>query len=116
MATFKHNDDVIWLKHVSADQNTLSLLRQLPARTKLHLEVEGVRGEWERMADGKDGRPTMGLKPVGKTQLFWKSMQHRRGDYLNFKIVDPRDSYLESIQTGLSEWDSKEDEEAFDDL
>ena len=116
MAMFLNNDDVIWLKNVDADQNTLALLRQLPEKTRLQLEIEGIRSDWERMADGKDGRPTLGLKPVGKTLQFWKSMRDRRGDFLNFKIVDPRDSYLAAVQATLSEWESKEDEAAFDDL
>jgi hypothetical protein len=116
MATFLNNDDAIWLKNVNADSNTIAMLRQIPAGTRLKLEVEGVKGEWQRMADGKDGRPTFGLKPVGKTMEFWKSLKPRRGEYLNFKIIDPRDTYLSDIQSTLSEWNSEEDELAFNDL
>jgi hypothetical protein len=116
MATFLNNDDAIWLKNVNADNNTIAMLRQIPAGTRLKLEVEGVRGEWQRMADGKDGRPTFGLKPVGKTLEFWKSLKSRRGEFLNFKIIDPRDTYLSDIQATLSEWSSEEDELAFNDL
>ena len=116
MGTFLNNDDVIWLKNVFADSNTLALLRQIPASTRLKLDIEGYRGDWERMADGKDGRPTLGLRPIGKTLDFWKSMKSRRGDHLEFKIVDPRDTYLSDIQKTLSEWESKEDEKAFHDL
>ncbi len=116
MATFLNNDDAIWLKNVNADANALALLRQIPAGTALKLEVEGVTGDWVRMADGKDGRPTLGLKPVGQTLAFWKSMKSRRGEYLEFKVVDPRDSYLSDVQKTLSEWESREDEEAFNDL
>ena len=116
MGTLLNNDDVIWLKNIKSDQSTLALLRQIPASTKLKLEIEGYRGDWERMADGKDGRPTLGLRPTGKTIEFWKSMKARRGDHLNFKIVDPRDTYLSDVQKTLSEWESEEDEKAFDDL
>jgi hypothetical protein len=116
MGTFLNNDDAIWLKNVNADSNTIAILRQIPAGTKLKLEVEGVRGDWQRMADGKDGRPTLGLKPVGKTLEFWKSMKPRRGEHLEFKIVDPGDTYLSDVQTTLSEWNSEEDEKAFNDL
>ena len=79
MGTLLNNDDVIWIKNVTADGNTLALLKQLPANTRLKLEIEGVRGDWMRMADGADGRPTLGLKPVGETVKFWKSMRPRRG-------------------------------------
>ena len=116
MATFLNNDDAIWLKNVNADNNTIAVLRQIPAGTKLKLEVEGVPGDWQRMADGKDGRPTLGLKPVGKTLEFWKSLKQRRGEHLEFKIVDPRDTYLSDVQATLSEWESEEDEKAFNDL
>jgi hypothetical protein len=116
MATFLNNDDAIWLKNVNADANAMALLRQVPAGTHLKLEIEGVSGDWVRMANGKDGRPTLGLKPVGKTLEFWKTMKARRGEYLEFKIVDPRDSYLSDIQKTLSEWESPEDSDAFNDL
>ncbi len=116
MATVLNNDDAIWLKNVNADANALALLRQVPAGTTLKLEVEGVTGDWVRMADGKDGRPTLGLRPVGKTLEFWKSMKSRRGEYLEFRVVDPRDTYLSDVQKTLSEWESSEDEAAFNDL
>lgn len=116
MATLLNNDDAIWLKHVTADAKALALLHQVPAGTALKLEVEGFVGDWVRMADGKDGRPTMGLRPVGKTLVFWKSMKSRRGEYLEFKIIDPNDAYLLDIQKTLNEWESDEDEAAFNDL
>ena len=43
-------------------------------------------------------------------------MKSRRGEQLEFKIVDPRDGYLEAIEKTLSEWESEEDEKAFHDL
>ena len=116
MGTILNNDDVIWLKNVNADGSILALLRQLPASAKLKLDIEGFRGDWERMADGRDGRPTLGLKPVGKTLEFWKKMRARRGEYLEFNIVELGDRYLSSVQKTLSEWDSQEDELAFNDL
>ncbi len=116
MATFLNNDDAIWLKNVNADPQTKALLSQLAAGTRLKIEIEGVKGDWERMANGRDGRPTYGLKPVGETLLYWKTMKSRRGELLNFRIIDPRDGYLDSVQRTLSEWESPEDEAAFHDL
>lgn len=116
MGTFLNNDDAIWLKNVNADKDTLALLRQLRAGTRLKLEIEGTRGDWERMADGKDGRPTFGLKPVGPTADYWKTMKPLRGQHLHFNIVDPRDTYLGDVQKTLSEWESEDDEKAFNDL
>ena len=116
MATFLNNDNAIWLKNVNADPDTVALLRQLKAGTRLKIEIEGHSGDWERMADGKDGRPTLGLKPIGKTLDYWNRMVERRGEHLEFRIVDPRDSYLSDVQAMLSEWESEEDEKAFHDL
>jgi hypothetical protein len=116
MGTFLNNDDAIWFKHIHADSDTLALLHQVSPGAKLKIEIEGVRGDWQRMADGKDGRPTLGLKPVGMTVEFWKRMKSRRGEHLRFRIVDPRDSYLSAIQSTLTEWESEEDERAFNDL
>jgi hypothetical protein len=116
MATLLNNDNAVWFKHIKADKDALALLMQLPAGTLLQLEIEGVRGHWQRMSNGKDGRPTLGLKPIGKTLAYWNSMKSRRGEYLEFKIVDPRDNDLADIQKTLSEWESEEDEAAFSNL
>ena len=70
MPTLLNNDDTIWLKHVDAEPDLSALLYQLRAGTRLRLEIEGVPGEWEKMAEGKDKRPTQGLKPVGKTREY----------------------------------------------
>ena len=116
MGKLLNNDDAIWLKHVSADSDTVAMLHRIPAGAKLKIEIEGISGEWQRMADGKDGRPTLGLKPVGPTVDFWKSMKSRRGELLQFKIIDPRDTYLADVEKTLSEWHSEDDERAFGDL
>lgn len=116
MPTLLNNDDAIWLKHVDAEPDLSALLYQLRAGTRLRLEIEGVAGEWEKMAEGRDRRPTQGLKPVGSTREFWKSMRVRRGERLKFKVVDPRDGFVEALERTLSEWESPEDERAFGDL
>lgn len=116
MASLLNNDDAIWFRHVRADPDALNVLHQLPAGTSIQLEIEGVRGQWQRMAMGKDGRPTLGLKPVGRTQAFWKQMKARRGEYLEFKIIMGADTYLTDVQKTLCEWESDDDEAAFHDL
>jgi hypothetical protein len=116
MPTLLNNDDVIWLKHIHADPDLSALLYQLRGGTRLRLEIEGVVGEWERMAEGRDKRPTEGLKPVGETREFWRKMKEKRGERLRFKIVNPRDGFVEAIGATLSEWESPEDQRAFSDL
>ncbi len=116
MATFLNNDDIIWLKHVSADPDTVAMLHQITGGTQLRIEVEGVRGDWARVKDDKDGRPTLALRPVGKTIAFWQSMKQRRGEHLELKVINPRNTYLSSLEVTLSEWNSAGDEKAFRDL
>jgi hypothetical protein len=116
MASFLNNDDNIWLKHISADPKTMAMLQQIPAGSKLNLEIEGVMGEWARTNNGRDGRPTYALKPVGKTIAYWKTMKARRGEYLELKVLDKLDPYLDNLEAYLSEWNSAEDELAFRDL
>jgi hypothetical protein len=116
MGTLLNNDDSIWLKTVTADPATETFLRELPAGSRIRLTIEGTAGDWEKMADGRDGRPTLGLKPVGRTREYWKSLKTKRGKLLDFKVLDPRDALMSDIETSLSEWDSKEDEAAFRDL
>ena len=116
MGTVLNNDNAIWLKHVKASRDAMALLRQFPPGAIIRLEIEGFRGDWQRMAAGRDGRPTLGLKPVGKTLEFWKSMEARRGEQLSFRVIDPADNYLSDIVPVMSEWDSAEDEAAFRDL
>jgi hypothetical protein len=116
MPTLLNNDDAIWLKHVDAQPDLSALLYQLRAGTRIRLEIDGVAGDWEKMAEGKDKRPTQGLKPVGQTRDFWKAMRTRRGERMRFRVVDPRDGYVEALQKTLSEWESPADERAFNDL
>jgi hypothetical protein len=116
MGTILNNDDAIWLKTVTADTDTVSYLRELPAGSRIRLAIEGTPGEWEKMADGRDGRPTFGLKPIGRTREYWKGLKGRRGRLLDFKVLDPRDALMSDIESSLTEWDSKEDEVAFRDL
>jgi hypothetical protein len=117
MATLLCNDDAIWFKHIDADSNILALLSQLPAGTRIAMNIEGITGSWQRMADGKDGRPTLGLKPVGATVEAWKKVRAKRSkERLNFRIIAPGDTYLSAVEKTLSEWHSKEDEKAFRDL
>jgi hypothetical protein len=116
MAQFLNNDNSIWLKNFDADPNTLAVLHQLPQGTRLKVIIEGVVCELEKMKDGRDGRPTQGLKAVGKSVGFLNGLQSRRGEYLDISIADPRDSYLAALQDQLSEWNSPEDELAFRDL
>ena len=116
MATVTVRDDSVWIKHIEADPDTNALLSQAPAGTRILMEVEGIKGEWEKMADGSDGRPTHGFKPIGAMKSHWKTMQSRRGERVQIRILERKDTYLSAIQSVLTEWESDDDERAFRDL
>lgn len=59
--------------------------------------VDGVRGQWCKMRDGKDGRSTPGLRPVGRAQSFWQSLfESRRGDSVSIELGEDGDTSNDS--------------------
>ena len=110
-------DDVIWMKHLKGDPALYAAACELQDEEAMILSVDGVIGQWARMKRGKDGRPTMGLKPVGAMASVWARMQERRGEKV---IVDQPDNeasvLLRLADETFEEWYSAEDEEAYGDL
>jgi hypothetical protein len=81
-------DSVIWLRHLD-DASLRERLLLLPADTPVALEVDGIRLEFSRMADGADGRPTPGLKPIGSSKQHWKRFwPARKGEIVTVREVD----------------------------
>jgi hypothetical protein len=109
-------DNSIWLKHIEQDKPLRDRLKALKAGETIDLEVAGIVGRWERMQDGKDGRPTEGLKPIESMKQVWTQMQRERGRVVEVRPVLSADSYLAALSDTLDEWNSPEDEEAFRDL
>ncbi len=116
MATTEIRDDAIWLKHLEGDPDLKARLGALAVGEMIELEVDGVVGTWERMRDGKDGRPTMGIKPVAAMRQVWAVF--RKGPRRTIQVRQARsaDAYLSAIAATLSEWNSAEDEIAYRDL
>ncbi len=89
MAKTPVSDGVIWAKHIHGDNKLLSHLAALRGGETIELLVDGVRGVWRKMSDGKDGRPTSGLRPIGTTQTFWKNLYAaRRGEVVDVELAD----------------------------
>ena len=109
-------DNSLWIKHIDIDKDILDMLRDNPADTRVIFEIDGTQGEFAKMADGKDGRPTPGYKPIGAMKEFWSTLQRRRGERVPFKIIERKSSYLTAVQAMMTEWDSASDERAFRDL
>jgi hypothetical protein len=89
MATTTVSDFVIWTKHIYGDAALAARLSELGAGEVLNLRIDGVEGAWRKMDDGKDGRPTPGLRPLGNAQEFWRELyKSRRGEMVELVLVD----------------------------
>jgi len=109
-------DDAIWARHVE-DPAVRDRIRAISQNEPLTLLVEGTPVRFVKMRDGKDGRPTDGLRPAGEeAHRFWSAMQSRRGERVRLALPETSGSYLASLGPLLSEWDSDEDAAAYDRL
>ncbi len=82
-------DYVIWSKHLHGDLALPARIEALEGGETIELAVDGVPGTWTKMARGKDGRPTPGIRPVGSAQAFWRELyESRRGKEVSVRPVD----------------------------
>lgn len=116
MPSIQIRDDAIWAKNIESGPQLRERIMKLKAGETLDLEIDGIVGRWERMRDGRDGRPTYGIKPVAEMREIWSRMQKRRGEFVPVREVVSADSYLAALAPSLSEWETPEDEEAYRDL
>ena len=88
MAQTAVKDVVIWAKHIHGADGVRDRLLALGGGEAIDLVVDGWRGPWVRMKDGVDGRPTPGLRPVGRTRAFWSELfATRNGDMVPIEIA-----------------------------
>ncbi|MFZ2068678.1 MAG: hypothetical protein WAV27_22125 [Xanthobacteraceae bacterium] len=116
MAYVEISDDSIWASQIEGAKALKERILSLSPGDLIELEIDGIVGQWEKMRNGKDGRATKGIKPVGPMKEVWKRLQTRRGELVQVREVRTADAYLEALTETLSEWNSREDEEAFRDL
>jgi hypothetical protein len=109
-------DDAIWATQIEGSKALTQKILSLAQGEVVELEIDGIVGRWEKMRDGKDGRPTSGIKPIGPMKEIWKRFQSRRGAVVEVREVRTADAYLAALSDIMSEWNSPEDEEAFRDL
>ena len=74
VATVEVRDHSLWTSHIRGENALKAMLNRLRGQSRIELEVDGFHGTWQKMDDGRDGRPTTGLKPVGPAQTHWHAL------------------------------------------
>ena len=92
-------DHVIWAKHIHDDPLLAARVSAMRAGETIDLEVDGAPGTWRKMDDGKDGRATQGLRPIGAAQTAWRDLfNNRRGQVVR---IDAR-AWAPGVSEGAS--------------
>lgn len=118
--TLTIRDDALWAKHVAASDIRDRILG-LPPNAALRLRIDGRPIRFRKMRDGRDGRPTPGLRvdpddAAGRVE--WCELQARRGETVSLTVDEPAevDPYLRYLDELFWKWNTPEDCAAFDDL
>ena len=110
-------DNVIWARHLERDPSLHDEIVALGENETVRLRVDGIVGTWAKMRSGADGRPTLGIRPVGAMASVWARLQKRRGEkVLLERPSDTPGPLLERADRTFEEWYSAEDEEAYGEL
>ncbi len=119
MGQLEIRDHAIWMKHIEGDRAIIDRVMQLPQNAPITLLVDGKPVLFRKMRDGGDGRPTQGIRPDESFKDYWNTVyQQRRGQIVAVALNDtaPADPYLASISALLEDWNSSEDDEAYNGL
>jgi len=93
MANAVVRDHVVWLKHIHDDAVLSRHLGALTAGAVVALKVDGVAGKWVKMDNGKDGRPTPGLRPLGAVKDYWNALfNEKRGELVTIELAGGDDA------------------------
>ncbi len=87
MSLVEIRDHALWIKHIHKNEPLKEVLMNLPAGDLIELKVDGFQGMWKKMDDGKDGRPTAGIKGLGNARDRWHELQDKRGDLVSVEFV-----------------------------
>ncbi len=106
-------DVVLWIKHLD-DARMRSDLESLASEQELTLQVDEITGRWCRMKTGSDGRPTLGLRPVGPMRDIWmRWFTEEKGKVVTVRPVNGSDDLTNAATALMVEWSSPEDNRAF---
>lgn len=119
MAQMIVSDHTIWLKHLQNAEAIVDRLLALEQNAPITLRIDGKPVLFRKMRDGADGRPTQGVRPDEAFKDFWSALyRERRGERVAIELDEgpASDAYLAAVSGLLTEWTSKADAEAYDDL
>ncbi|WP_324134823.1 hypothetical protein [Bosea sp. (in: a-proteobacteria)] len=118
MAQMIISDHTIWLKHIDSE-HIAGRIAGLKQNAAIALRVDGRPVLFRKMRDGGDGRPTPGIRPDEAFKDYWNRLyRERRGEAVEIELDDtpPTDPYLAAVSELMTEWTSKADADAYDDL
>jgi hypothetical protein len=117
MANLTIRDNALWAKHIVGDERLVDRILALPENAPITLVIDGQPVRFRKMRDGKDHRPTPGLRPDAASRSYWDAMQRRRGEVVRVELPDAKpDPDLGSLSSLMEEWTSPADSEAYDRL
>lgn len=72
-------DNSIWITHIHNNDELTHFLHSLEENSSVDLEINGTPMHWVKMSNGRDGRRTNGIKPIGASKDYWSKMllEHR---------------------------------------
>jgi len=85
MSHVEVRDHALWVKHIHGNDPLKNKILSLLQGELIQLIVDDWRGPWVKMDDGKDGRPTPGIKAVGVSRQRWLKMNDQRGTIVSIK-------------------------------
>ncbi len=87
MSVVEIRDYALWPKHIHGNDELKKRLVEMRAGELIELKVDGIQGMWKKMDDGKDGRPTPGVKAIGKAREHWHGLQEKRGELVSIELA-----------------------------
>lgn len=85
MSHVEVRDHALWAKHIYGNEPLKEKILNLSQGQLIELVVDGWRGQWVKMDDGKDGRATPGIKALGDARQHWHALNEHRGTVVQIK-------------------------------
>ena len=88
MAYVEIRDFVIWSKHIHGNTDLSDHVASLDQGSPIRLSVDDFEGVWVKMDNGKDGRSTPGIKPVGPAKKHLAELyKSKRGQLVEIRAL-----------------------------